>query len=176
MRQWLGYPSVQIALAVAIYLALGWKFGAFGLVIMAPGLAAAIARPVINLAGNIRQTVRERTWLPVHGTHFVFKDVTIHVLEDERHFRWVNLADARKVGGIHASEGALQSAYGQRLQRTGKPAQLWIRDDALIEYLARSTDAVALRFRTWIDRQVAMPAQKIRERLGVRDEAGQDKD
>ena len=166
MKQLLGFPSVQIALCLAVFALVGWKFGAFGLVLASPLLAAAIAVPVMNLVANIRHAARERVWLPVHGEHFVFRDVTIHVLEDDDHWRWVPLADARKAAGVAASEGALQATYGERIQRMGKPMQVYLRDDALIEYLSKSTDATALRFRTWVERTVALPAQKIREREG----------
>jgi hypothetical protein len=98
--------------------------------------------------------------------------VTVHVFEDERHERWVNLADARKAAGITASDGALEKSMGARFQRRGR--DVWLRDDALVEYLSRSTDAVALRFRTWVDRQVMFPGQKIRERLGVRPQDEED--
>jgi len=28
-------------------------------------------------------------WLPLHGTHYVFKHRTIHVLEDDDNWRWL---------------------------------------------------------------------------------------
>lgn len=168
MKQWLGYPSVQIVLCLAVFSGIVWQFGPFGTVIAAPLLAAAIARPVLSLIANIRHGMRERVWLPVHGQHFTFHDVRIRVLEDESHCRWVCLADARKVAGIGASEAALEATLGPRFRRAGKPLLPYLRDDALVEYLAKSTDATALRFRTWVDRTVAVPGQKIRERMGIR--------
>ena len=170
MKQWLSNPAVQIVLILCVFALVGYKFGVFGIVITAPGFAAALARPVINLVGNIRHGMRENVWLPVHGHHFVFKDVTIHVLEDESHFRWVPLAEARRVGGVSASEALLEATYRKRFQRMGKTNQAYLRDDALVEYLSKSSDAVALRFRTWVDRTVAMPGQRIRDKLGVRSE------
>lgn len=170
VRRWLAYPSVQIALCVAVFAGVAWQFGPFGTVIASPLLAAAVARPLLNLVGNIRHGMRERVWLPVHGEHFTFHDVRIRVLEDESHCRWVCLADARKAAGIGASEAMLAASLGPRFRRAGKPVQPYVRDDAVIEYLAKSTDARALRFRTWVERTVAAPAQKVRERLGIRED------
>lgn len=170
LKHWLSFPSVQIALCLAVYALVGWRFGAFGLVLASPGLAAAVARPVLTLLANFRHGMRERTWLPVHGHHYVFKGITIHVLEDEDHCRWIPLADVRKVAGATASEGALTVAYPERFKRLGKPAQPHLRDDALVEHLGKESNPVALRFRTWVDRDVAFPGRRIRKRLGVRPE------
>ena len=39
-----------------------------------------------------------------------------------------------------------------------------MRDDALITYLGKQTDATALRLRTWVERNIAFPAERARER------------
>jgi hypothetical protein len=169
MKRWLTLPSVQIALCLAAFLAIGWFMGPFGALVSSPLLAAAIARPLMALVANMRHTVLERTWLPVHGQHYVYKDVTIGVLEDEDHRRWVCLADARKVVGFTATERALAIAYPQRCLRIGKRGGPYLRDDALIEHLSKENHPAALRFRTWAERTIAFPGRRIRERLGIRD-------
>ncbi len=170
MKNWFAYPSVQIALCAAVYAFAGWRMGPFALVLGSPLLAAAIARPLLNLVANIRHGLRERTWLPVHGQHYVFKGITIHVLEDDDRCRWISLSDMRKVAGVTASEGALAVAYPGRCRRMGKPEQPHLRDDALVEHLAKENKPPALRFRTWADRDIAYPGRKIRKRLGIRPE------
>lgn len=167
MRSLLAQPLVQIALWLGVYALVGWKFGPFGLVIAAPGLAAATVMPIWRIVAGLREGMRERVWMPVHGEHFVYKSTTIRVLEDESHFRWVCLADVRKVIDFNASEGALAAAHGARYQRMGKPAQAFLRDDALCAHLAKSTEEATQRFRTWVDRTVALPGGKVRERAGV---------
>ncbi|MDB5874775.1 MAG: hypothetical protein JWQ07_4217 [Ramlibacter sp.] len=168
MKHWLGFPSVQIALCLAVFAWVAWRLGPFGAVWASPLLAAAIAYPVYNLVGNIRHGMRERTWLPVHGQHYVFKGTTIHVLEDDDRCRWISLADMNKVAGITAGERALELAYPERCKRMGKTGQPHLRDDALIEHLGKESNPVALRFRTWAERTVAFPGRKIRESLGIR--------
>ena len=168
LKRWLGYPSVQIVLCTLVFAGLVWWLGPFGAVIASPLLAAAIARPIINLVGNLRQRTREATWLPVHGVHFVFKGTKIHVIEDDDHCRWVRLADMRKIDGITANESALAMTYPGKLQSMGRPVEPYLRDDALVEHLGKQGDAVALRFRTWADRTIAFPAGQVRKRLGIR--------
>ena len=166
--RWLSYPSVQIALAVTLYLLAGWRWGPFVMVWTAPLLAAAVCVPIMNLVANLRHRVRETTWLPVHGQHYVYKGVTIQVLEDEERRRWVSLADARKVVGVTASERSLAVTYPGRCEHFGK-AGVYLRDDALVEHLGKENDPGALRFRTWAERTIALPGRKVRSNLGIRD-------
>jgi hypothetical protein len=166
--RWLAFPSVQIALCLAAFGLVAWRMGPFATVIASPLLAAAIARPLLTLLANFRHGVRERTWLPVHGEHYVFKGITIHMLEDEDHCRWISLADVHKVVGVTAGEGALAATYPDRCKRMGKREQPHLRDDALVEHLAKENSPAALRFRTWVDRTISFPGRKIRKSLGIR--------
>lgn len=173
MTRWLRLPSIQIALCLAVYALVGWKLGPFALVLASPLLAAAIARPLLTLLANFRHGVREQVWRPVLGQHYAFKGTTIRVLEDHDHCRWVCLADVRKVVGTTASERALAVTYADRVQQMGRPGQAYLRDDALIEHLSKENNPVALRFRTWAERDIAQPAKRIRKGLGIRtDSAG----
>ena len=167
LKRLLSYPSVQIGLCVAVYAFIGYRLGAFGLVWASPLLAAAIARPIMNLVANFRYNVRAHVLLPVHGQHYVFKGTTIHVIEDDDRCRWIPLADVRKVAGVTANDGALAVTYPERFARMGNPPQPYLRDDALVEHLAKENNPVALRFRTWVDRDVAFPGRRIRKSLGI---------
>jgi hypothetical protein len=168
MKGLLALPSVQIALCVAAYLLLAWPFGPFGFVFASPLLAIAVARPVMNLVANIRQKIREDVWLPEHGHYFNFKGHAIRVAEDDSHARWVCLADVRKVMDLQTTEHVLALTYKHRYQELGTPAHGYLRDDALMEHLARSQNDMTLRFRTWVERNVANPGAKVRQRLGIR--------
>ena len=169
MKQLLGYPSVQVALCTLGFGSLGyWLAGSVSgrvmLVFVIWGYGAAVSRPLINLAANFRHGVRSAVWLPVHGTHYVFKDTTIHVLEDDDTWRWLPLADVERVLGRKLNARLLAITYPDRLELGGKPARMHMRDDALIEHLSKLSDPMALRFRTWVDRSVALPARRIRQR------------
>jgi hypothetical protein len=173
MKHWLSFPSVQIALCTVCYGLVGYLvldhwIGKVWFVFISPVYAGAIARPLINLIANFRHGVRSAVWLPVHGTHYVFKDTTINVLEDDDNWRWLPLADVERVLGRKLNARLLGVTYPERLKKGGKPASMHMRDDALIEYLSKLSDPVALRFRTWVERSIALPARRMRQR-----EAGQ---
>ncbi|MBI2768147.1 MAG: hypothetical protein HYX47_00860 [Burkholderiales bacterium] len=168
MGRWLAFPLVRITLWLAAWALVGYRFGPVALVVTSPLMAAAIARPLMALAGAAWGGARAHVWLPVHGQHYVFKGVTIHVIEDADCCRWVCLADVRKVVGTTAGEGALAVAYPGRVQAMGQPPQAHLRDDALVAHLAKENAPVALRFRTWVERTIAFPARRIREGKGIR--------
>jgi predicted nucleotidyltransferase len=107
--------------------------------------------------------LREHVWLPVHGTHYAFKDITVHVIEDDAHCRWVCLADVRRAVGVEANERALAATYAGCLQSMGKPAQIYMRDDALIAHLGKNKELAVLKFKAWVERNVAFPGQKLRK-------------
>ena len=85
MKRWLGFPSVQIALCIGAYALLGYRLGVFAFVFALPLFAAIIARPLFALVSNYRRKMQELVWLPVHGQHYVFMGMTIHVREDDDH-------------------------------------------------------------------------------------------
>ena len=167
MKRWLGFPLVQIVLCLLAYALLAYHFGKFLALWTSPLLGAAIARPLMALASSIRRKAREHIWLPVHGQHYVFRGTTIHVLEDDDHCRWIRLADVRKVVGSTASERALAAVYPGRLKIMGTPAQAHLRDDALIAHLGKENQPTALRFRIWVERNVALPGRRVRRSLGI---------
>lgn len=163
MKRWLGFPLVQIALCVVTYALIGYYLGKVPFVWTAPLFAYAVSRPLMALALDIRRLLLERVWLPVHGTHYVFKGVTIHVAEDNARCRWVCLADVRRAVGIEANERALAAAYPGCVQGMGQPVQTYMRDDALIVHLGKINELAVLKFKTWLERSVAFPGQRVRE-------------
>ncbi len=162
------FPSVQIVLCVLVYLLVGYQFGAFGFLFGAPGLAAAIARPVINLIANLSHRTQEHIWMPVHGEYYLYKDVRVNVLEDEDHCRWVKVADVRKVVGTTANDRTLAKVYTHGWQTWGKPPEGYLRDDALFAHLTKENRPASLKMAVWVQRNILMPAQKVRAQYGIR--------
>lgn len=169
MMSLLRRPTVQIVLCVAVYGLLAWKFGPFAAVILAPGLAAAVARPIINLTGSLHGDARELVWKPALGQHYAYKGITIHVLEDDDYQCWIPLADLRKVMPRTPVEATLAIAYPGRVQRVGDAKQVCLRDDAVIEHLGKQTDPAAIKFRNWVEKDVASPARRRRQHRGIRE-------
>jgi hypothetical protein len=169
MKHWLSFPSVQIALCTAGFGMVGYwladsVLGRVMLLFVVWGYGAAISRPLINLVANFRHTVRAGVWLPVHGTHYVFKGTTIHVLEGDDDWRWLPLADVQLALGRTFNARVLAITYPDCLEKGGRPLRMYIRDDALITHLGKLNDPRALRFRTWLERNVALPARRARQR------------
>lgn len=169
MKHWLSFPSVQIVLCtlgfgLAGYWLSGSVFGRVMLIFVIWGYGASVSRPLINLMASTRHGMRSVVWLPLHGTHYVFKSTTIHVLEDDDNWRWLPLADVELVLGSKLNARVLAITYPERLEMGGQPARMHMRDDALIAHLSKLSDPMALRFRTWLERNVALPARRTRQR------------
>ncbi|MES2581794.1 MAG: hypothetical protein V4627_03680 [Pseudomonadota bacterium] len=155
---------MQVALWTGAYLALGYWTDKWTVLFVSPLYGALIARPLINLMASLRQLMRSSVWMPAQGQHYVFKGTTVHVLQDEDGWRWVRLADVQLVLETPLNTRVLAVTYPERLQRMGRPAQMHMRDDALLMHLGKQNNDAALRLRTWVERNVAFPAQRMRER------------
>jgi prophage antirepressor-like protein len=130
-----------------------------------------LARPLLDLAGAIRQQMRHAHWRDLQGRHFSFHGRAVHVLEDENHQRWIRLADVRAIAGFTASDGALQLTYPNGWRICGRPASPHLSDEALLAHLAKERAPTATKLRRWVEREIVFPARRRRERHGVRLEA-----
>jgi hypothetical protein len=158
----------RLALCVAIAWAV-WRIGGLvPMVAVAPLFGVALAKPLLDLASDLRHQARARALKPVQGRHFAFRGTPIDVLEDADHRRWVRAADVRAIVGATASNGALALSYPSGWREFGRPATPYFSDDALLAHLAKERSPEALRFRHWVERDIAFPAQRMRERLGIR--------
>ena len=146
-----------------------WRAGGMGAFIGSlPLLGVALARPLIDLASELRHATRAAVWRPLEGRHFAYRGTPVQVLEDDDHRRWVRAADVRAILGYTASNGALALTYPSGWRTMGRPAEPHFSDEALIAHLMKESAPEALRFRHWAEREIAFPAQRLRARLGVR--------
>ena len=163
--------AVRLALCAAITW-LAWRIaGPGGLLLGALALGLALPKPLLQLASELRHMLRWRVWRDLEGRHYVYRGHPVQVLEDVSHCRWVLAADVRTIAGTTASDGALALTYPNGFRRLGEPAQPHFSDEALLMHLAREADPRASRFRHWVEREIAFPARRVRERLGIRLEA-----
>lgn len=164
--------ALRIVSRVALCAAVSWGAWRIGglipMVSTAPLWGIALARPLIDLASELRHRMRAHVWKSLEGRHFVFRGTPVQVLEDDDHRRWVRAADVRRIVGHTASNGALALTYPDGWRRFGQPAEPHFSDEALIAHLAKESSPEALRFRHWAEREIAFPAQRVRERLGRR--------
>ena len=165
----------SIALRVAGCAAAMWGawrlFGAVGIVFVAPLFGLAFARPLIELAATAFRTMRHANWRHVEGRHYAYRGRSIGVIEDADGQRWIRLGDVRAIVGFTASDGALAIAYPDGLRRIGRPVEPHIGAEALLVHLGKERRPEAIRLRAWVEREVAFPARRERERLGIRTRA-----
>jgi hypothetical protein len=162
----------QIVWRLALCGAVSWAawrvFGSVAMVTSLPLFGILLAKPLIDLASDLRHQARVVTWHAVEGRYFAFHDVPVQVLEDESFRRWVRAADVRRIVGFTASDGALALTYPSGWRSLGVPAQPHFSDDALLAHLAKESAPVAAKFRQWAEREIAYPARQLRLRHGIR--------
>ena len=162
----------SIALRVAACALAAWfawrMFGTTGLVFVAPLFGVAFARPLIELAATAFRAMRHANWRHVEGHHYAYRGRSIGVIEDADGQRWIRLGDIRAIVGFTASDGALGIAYPEGLRRIGRPIEPYIGAEALLVHLGKERGPEAIRLRLWVEREIAFPARRERERLGIR--------
>jgi hypothetical protein len=148
-----------------------WIWRTFGLATAMPVVALVgivIARPLIELAEAIGRQMHHAHWRDVEGRHYAYRGREVAVVEDDDHRRWLRLADVRAIVGFTASDGALAVSYPDAVQPLGRPPAPYVRDDALLSHLAKERSSEAVGLRRWVEREVAFPARRERERLSIR--------
>ncbi len=161
--------AVRLAIAAAIAGLAWWHSGPSSLFVIALALSGPLlARPLVDLAGDLRRGLRHAVWGPLEGQHFVFRGMPVAVREDVDHRRWIRMADLRRIAGFTASDGALALTYPQHWLIDTGDRSAWLEAEAAIVHLRREPGAQALRLAQWIDREVAFAARRQRERLGIR--------
>lgn len=148
-----------------------WAWGASGLVPLCLLAAVLLPHPVLDLSSELWRALRLAVWAPVEGRHFSYRGHSVRVITDADHRRWIDLRDVRKILGFTASNTSLSITYGDgyRLLGPGAPAHLC--DEALLTHLRTEPGAEALKFRQWVERDIAFAARRLRARFGVRDQA-----
>jgi hypothetical protein len=148
---------------------LAWRFGGiFGVCASLALWGLAFSRPLIDPVIEMNRQARTATLKPLEGRHAVFRGLPVQVLEDADHVRWVRAADVKRIVGYTASEAALALTYPAGWRRLGSPSMPHFSDEALLAHLAKERAPVAAKFRGWVEREIAFPARRQRERLGIR--------
>jgi hypothetical protein len=164
-----------IALRLVVCGGISWAvWRLFGLSSMVPTLGLfgiLLARPLLDLAGALRDGMKQVQLAAVEGRHYAFRGRAVQVLDDAERRRWVRLADVRAIVGFTASDGALAISYPDGVRRLGRPAEAHISEEALLAHLLKERAPDAARLRVWVEREIVFPARRERERLGIRSPA-----
>lgn len=156
----------RLSLCVAAtWLLSRWLGAAMALVFLSPLFGIAVARPVIDLLGDSRRATRQLALQSVSGRYYAFKGHAIDIVDDVDGHRWLRTADVRKVITGLPRDGTLLRMFPGAAEQPEPPTDPRIRAEQLAEYLLKATDADALRFKLWLEREVILPARKRRERL-----------
>ena len=146
-----------------------WRFAgltsAVGTIVL---YAVALPKPLLDLASELRHVVRRAHWRDREGRHYAYHGRPLTVHEDVDHRRWIAIGGVRAIVGFTASDATLQVTYSDAFQVLGRPPAPCLREDALIAHLRTERAPVALKFRHWVEREIAFPARRERERLGIR--------
>ncbi len=165
----------SIALRLAGCIAFAWAakhwLGNVAMVTVLPIVGVALAKPLIELASDIRHVMKVAHWRDVEGQHFAFRRRPIGVVSDADKRRWIRVADIRAIVGFTASDGALGMTYPSGARRFGKASELHLSDEALLTHLRKERSPDAIRLANWVEREIVFPARRERERLGIRAEA-----
>ena len=176
----MGKIAVRLAIRLMLCLALtglAWReWGPGGLLAGGLMLALLLPRPLLDLAGELGHWLRERRWRDLEGRHYAYRGHRVQVLEDVSHCRWVRLADVRQIVDTSTSEGALSLSYPDAFRRMGEAQQAYFSAEALLVHLAKESGPEANHFRRWAEREIAFPARRVRERLGIRLDAADPRD
>ena len=147
---------------------LAWRaIGPAGLAVSSVLFALLLAKPLVELASAARHAIRARAWKPVEGRYWAYRGQPVQVIEDEEHRRWILADDVRAIVGFTASNGALALSYPNGFRSIGKPPLPHFSDDALLAHLAKEKSTRALKFRHWVEREIAFPARRLRERAAL---------
>ena len=136
-----------------------------GLVVACLG-AFFLARPLVDVASDLRHALRGAALKDLEGRHMEYRGRPLGVLEDADHVRWVRVQDLRAIVGFTASDGALAVSYPSGFRRIGGEPHL--SDEALLLHLAREPGPAALKLRHWAEQRITFPARTVRRRLGIR--------
>jgi hypothetical protein len=162
MRQLLLTITLRL-LACAVVIYLQWRLlGLIGLVVGAPLVGVALARPILELLGMARHKTTEVVYRDVSGRHFVHRGQMLHIADDAQHFRWLRIGDVRKlIAGLPADQ-TLHQLYPEAVQPGGGGRPASIQAEALLALLAKAHDPDTLKFKHWLEREVVFPAARRR--------------
>lgn len=137
-------------------------------VFLAVLIGVLFSRIVIDTFAELGWQVRRRAMGSLNAKYYRFQSVPMAVVECDEHCRWIRCDDIRKVIERLPSDATLHCLFPAGFAQLGKPARGYLRDDALLAYLSQANAPRAIRLKLWVERNVALPARKIRQQKGIR--------
>lgn len=170
MPQILASTALRLLVCVLVSFAL-WRFmGAIGLAVSAPLFGVLLAKPLFELADELRSAAKALAFSEVQGRNFEHRGFKLDIAEDDRRHRWISIKDVQKLIPSLPRPAVLQAQFPDGVQEDPAISGHRIHVEALHQYLAKSTEANSLKFRNWLEREVVLPGAKVRQRLGIKDQ------
>ena len=156
--------ALRLVLCALVIGVLWWKIGVTALVLCSPLIAIALAKPILELLSDLRHAGRALQYRDVEGRYYAYKGLALDVIDDEADHRWVRIDDLRRVIDKLPAAGVLERTYPDGCRAFGQPPAAYLKDTALVAYLAKATAPETLKFRRWVEQVIADPARRLRER------------
>jgi hypothetical protein len=124
-------------------------------------LAVLLPLPLMDLVATMHQNAKNAHYKDINGRYYGFEDLPIGVDEDPHHDRWIHIDSVRLI-----LEGLPKNPVLQRIfkdQMVQDPIAK-VHVDALIDYLRKAHDPRAIKFKRWLEKEVAMPTQNLKKR------------
>lgn len=131
-------------------------------------IGVLFSRIVVDAAAELGWQLRRTALAPMGAKHYSFQSVPLRVIECDEYCRWIRSDDIRRVLDHFPGDATLQHLFPVGFARMGKRKQGYLRDDALLVHLAQASVPQAIKFKVWVERNVAAPAHKIRQQKGIR--------
>jgi len=164
------YPTIYLALGVVLagLLTAGFHrfFGATGFLMAAPLWGALLALPILDSFGAGARALRWLSWIDVDGRYYAHRARWVDVVEDTGGQRFIRLDHVRQFLPGLPADATFIHLYTDRTLTHGRLAHAYLRDDAVLEYLAKASSDDAIKLRQWVDREVLRPGKKRREYEG----------
>ena len=141
-------------------------FGIVGFLMAAPLWGALLALPILDGFGAGARLMRWLSWIDVDGRYYEHRARWVDVVEDSGGQRFIRLGHVRQFLPDLPADATFVQLYADRTLTHGRIAHAYLRDDALLEYLAKASTDDAIKLRQWVDREVLRPGKKRREHEG----------
>ncbi len=170
MAAWKTYPKTYFAAGLAFVggaTAGVYHFmGPIGVVLLSPLWGALLAVPILDGFSAYARLMRWAAWVDVDGHYYEHRARWMDIVEDGGGERFIRIEHVRQFLLDLPADAVFARIYPGRTLIHGRLSLIYLRDDALLEYLAHASSDDALKMRRWVDRDVRRPGQKRREHEG----------
>lgn len=117
---------------------------------------AILARPITNFASALHRQAQDIRYRHLNGNYYEFDGYPMVIHTDRTGTPWIDIQSVRSAFNQIPSDPVLKRIFGDQIMGDIRPR---IHVDALIAYFRKAHDPRSIRFKRWLERDVAFPAQ-----------------